>query len=198
MRALNELARGKLRDAGSLGEDVNIQVERGPRDFASGDRVMFLKNDRGLGIKNGTLGVIETVTPQQMAVRIDAGRSVAFDLKDYAHLDHGYAATIHKSQGVTVDRVHVLATPGLDRHAAYVALSRHRESVQLHYGKDDFADRSKLARVLSRERAKDSHSDKKSLASVTLYLAASSRVSPRGLRWSLHLSATSRCILQTP
>lgn len=177
---------------------MNIQVERGPRDFASGDRVMFLKNDRGLGIKNGTLGVIETVTPQQMAVRIDAGRSVAFDLKDYAHLDHGYAATIHKSQGVTVDRVHVLATPGLDRHAAYVALSRHRESVQLHYGKDDFADRSKLARVLSRERAKDSHSDKKSLASVTLYLAASSRVSPRGLRWSLHLSATSRCILQTP
>ena len=90
-----------------------------------------------------------------MTVRLDAGRSVAFDLKDYAHLDHGYAATIHKAQGVTVDRVHVLATPGLDRHAAYVALSRHRERVQLHYGRDDFADDAKLARVLSRERAKD-------------------------------------------
>ena len=44
------------------------------------------------------------------------GRSVAFDAKNYADIDHGYAATIHKSQGVTVDRVHVLATPGLDRH----------------------------------------------------------------------------------
>ena len=159
VRALNELARGKLRRAGSLGEDVNIQVERGGRVFASGDRVMFLKNDRGLGIKNGTLGIVETVTPQRMTVQIDAGRSVAFDLKDYAHLDHGYAATIHKAQGVTVDRVHVLATPGLDRHAAYVALSRHRESVQLHYGKDDFADRDKLYRVLSRERANDMASD---------------------------------------
>ena len=94
-----------------------------------------------------------------MAVRRDAGRSVAFDFKDYADLDHGYAATIHKAQGVTVDRVHVLATPGLDRHAAYVALSRHRDSVQLHYGRDDFADNAKLARVLSRERAKDMASD---------------------------------------
>jgi hypothetical protein len=94
-----------------------------------------------------------------MTVRLDAGRSVAFDLKDYAHLDHGYAATIHKAQGMTVDRAHVLATPGLDRHAAYVALSRHRDSVQLHYGRDDFADDAMLARGLSRDRSKDMASD---------------------------------------
>jgi ATP-dependent exoDNAse (exonuclease V) alpha subunit len=53
VRALNDLARGKLREAGELGENVPIHVERGKREFASGDRVMFLKNDRGLGIKNG-------------------------------------------------------------------------------------------------------------------------------------------------
>ena len=77
--------------------------------------------------------------------------SVAFDLKDYADVDHGYAATIHKAQGVTVDRAHVLATPGLDRHAAYVALSRHRDAVDLHYGRDDFADQGKLvARAVAR------------------------------------------------
>ena len=157
--ALNSLARGKLRAGQELGLDVGIRVERGDRTFASGDRVMFLKNDRELGIKNGSLGVVETVTAKDMTVRLDAGRSVAFDLKDYAHLDHGYAATIHKAQGVTIDRVHVLATPGLDRHAAYVALSRQRESVQLHYGRDDFADDARLARVLSRERAKDMTSD---------------------------------------
>jgi hypothetical protein len=51
-----------------------------------------------------------------MAVRTDDGRSVAFDTKDYAHIDHGYAATIHKAQGMTVDRAHVLATPGMDSH----------------------------------------------------------------------------------
>src|SRR3546814_3266145 len=94
-----------------------------------------------------------------MAVKLDDGRSVAFDLKDYAHVDHGYAATIHKSQGVTVDRAHVLATPGMDRHSAYVALSRHRDGVQLHYGRDDFADQRQPTRTLSRERAKDMASD---------------------------------------
>jgi Ti-type conjugative transfer relaxase TraA len=159
VRDLNELARGKLHEASRLGDDVTIKAERGERQFASGDRIMFLRNDRDLGVKNGSLGQIEQVSPQRIAVRLDDGRSVAFDTKHYAHVDHGYAATIHKAQGVTVDRAHVLATPGLDRHATYVALSRHRESVQLHYGRDDFADAGKLARTLSRERSKDMATD---------------------------------------
>jgi Ti-type conjugative transfer relaxase TraA len=163
VRDLNLTARDRLRQAGALGEDVTVSTERGERQFAVGDRLMFLKNDRGLGgaggVKNGMLGEIEQVSPTRMTVRLDAGRSVAFDLKDYAQVDHGYAATIHKSQGVTVDRTHVLATPGMDRHGAYVALSRHRDSVQLHYGRDEFEDLGKLTRVLSRERAKDMASD---------------------------------------
>jgi Ti-type conjugative transfer relaxase TraA len=159
VRALNDLARAKLREAGELGEDVSHHVERGRRDFAVGDRVIFLKNDRGLSIKNGSLGIIEAVNQSSMTVRLDNGRTIGFDLKDYAHLDHGYAATIHKTQGVTVDRAHVLATPGLDRHATYVALSRHRESLALHFGRDDFADDRTLARILARDRAKDMASD---------------------------------------
>ncbi len=159
VRALNIAARERLRAGGELGENVAVRTERGNREFATGDRVMFLKNERGLGVKNGTLGTIEAVTRSRMAVKLDDGRLVAFDVKDYANIDHGYAATVHKAQGVTVDRVHVLATPGLDRHAAYVALSRHRETVDLHYGSDDFADRGKLVRALSRERGKDMASD---------------------------------------
>jgi len=155
VRELNELARGSLRDSGDLGEDITISTERGERDFAPGDRLMFLRNDRNLEVKNGTLGEIERVSPQNITVKLDGGRSITFDTKDYANIDHGYAATIHKSQGMTVDRAHILATPGLDRHAAYVSLSRHRHDVQLHYGKDDFADAGKLARALSRERGKD-------------------------------------------
>lgn len=159
VRALNELARGRLREDGALGEDVSINAERGEREFASGDRLMFLRNDRELGVKNGSLGTVQSVSAQRMAVLLDDGRHVAFDIKDYAHVDHGYAATIHKAQGVTVDSAHVLATPGMDQHSSYVALSRHRDSVDLHYGKDDFADAGKLARVLSRERAKDMAGD---------------------------------------
>ena len=159
VRDLNLAARDRLRDAGELGGDVRVSAERGAREFATGDRIMFLKNERGLGVKNGTLGKVERVSPDSMAVKLDDGRSVAFDLKDYAHVDHGYAATIHKSQGVTVDQAHVLATPGMDRHSAYVALSRHRDGVQLHYGRDDFSEQRQLTRTLGRERAKDMASD---------------------------------------
>ncbi|TPJ64123.1 AAA family ATPase, partial [Mesorhizobium sp. B2-7-1] len=159
VRALNDAARERMRAAGDLGDEVHVDVERGARNFASGDRVMFLRNERGLGVKNGTLGTIEEVSVQSMTVQTDDGRSARFDLKDYAHIDHGYAATIHKAQGMTVDRTHVLATPGMDAHGSYVALSRHRDGMDLHYGRDDFATRERLVRTLSRDRAKDMASD---------------------------------------
>src|SRR5215831_6015405 len=60
---------------------------------------------------------------------------------------------------MTVDRAHVLATPGMDAHGSYVALSRHRDGVDLHYGRDDFASQDRLVRTLSRDRAKDMASD---------------------------------------
>ena len=156
---LNQLARERMRKGGDLGEEITVSTERGERAFAAGDRVMFLKNERGLGVKNGTLGSVQEITPERMSVRLDDGRQVGFELKAYADLDHGYASTIHKAQGVTVDRAHVLATPGLDRHAAYVALTRHRDGVSLHYGADQFADGQALARTLGRERAKDTTLD---------------------------------------
>lgn len=159
VHALNALARERRERRGELGEEVTIRTERGERQLARGDRVIFLRNERSLGVKNGSLGRVESVSSARLAVMLDDGRSVAFDVKDYGHVDHGYAATIHKAQGMTVDRVHVLATPGLDRHSAYVALSRHRDGVDLHYGRDDFADQGKLIRTLSRERGKDMASD---------------------------------------
>lgn len=155
VRALNEAARMRMQAAGDLGQEVRVTVERGVRGFASGDRIMFLQNERGLGVKNGTLGTIEQVSSHSMTAQTDDGRNVSFDLKDYNRIDHGYAATIHKAQGMTVDRTHVLATPGMDAHSSYVALSRHRDGMSLHYGRDDFADSAQFARTLSRDRAKD-------------------------------------------
>ena len=159
VQSLTGEARDRLRASGDLGEDVTVKAERGERQFATGDRIMFLRNERGMGVKNGTLATIERVSPGGMAVRLDDGRGVAFDTRDYAHVDHGYAATFHKSQGVTVDRAHILATPGMDRHSAYVGMSRHRDAVQLHYGRDDFADQRQLVRALSRDRGKDMAGD---------------------------------------
>lgn len=152
---LNDAARIRLAELGALGESVAVRTERGIREFADQDRILFLKNERDLGVKNGTLGTVEKAAPDRLAVRLDDGRRIDVDLKSYAHVDHGYAATVHKTQGMTVDRTHVLATPGLDAHASYVALSRHRHGTALHYGRDDFADEKALRRTLGRERPKD-------------------------------------------
>lgn len=152
---LNEAARARLAEQGELGRNFAVRTERGLREFADNDRILFLKNERDLGVKNGTLGTVEKAAPDVLAVRLDDGRRITVDLKTYAHVDHGYAATVHKTQGMTVDRTHVLATPGLDAHASYVALSRHRQGTALHYGRDDFADEAALGRTLGRERPKE-------------------------------------------
>src|SRR3546814_8749952 len=75
--------------------------------FAGEDRILFLRNEKSMGVKNGTLGTVERASAERLAVRLDNGERVDVDLKLYAHVDHGYAATIHKSQGMTVDRSHV-------------------------------------------------------------------------------------------
>lgn len=152
---LNAAARERLMAQGELGEEVTVRTERGLRQFAEHDRILFLRNERELGVKNGSLGTVEKAASDRLEVRLDDGRRVAVDLKSYADIDHGYAATVHKTQGMTVDRTHILATPGLDAHSAYVALSRHRSGTSLHYGRDDFADEHALRRTLGRERPKD-------------------------------------------
>jgi hypothetical protein len=63
-----------------------------------------------------------------MAIRADTGARHDLPARylDAGHLTHGYALTIHKSQGLTVDRCLVLASDTLDRNAGYTALSRGR------------------------------------------------------------------------
>ncbi|MBU2327259.1 MAG: AAA family ATPase, partial [Alphaproteobacteria bacterium] len=152
---LNALARDHLRAAGKLGEDHQIDTARGIRSFAEGDRIMFLKNDRSMGVKNGSLGEIEAIGQAGVTVRLDRGGSVSFDPKTYPGFDHGYAATIHKSQGVTVDTAHVLASSYMDRQAANVALTRHRDRVSMHYGRDAFPSRAAFVASTGRDGSKD-------------------------------------------
>lgn len=152
---LNQAARERLASQGELGQSATVETERGVRQFAENDRILFLKNERELGVKNGSLGTVERATRESLAVRLDDGRKVEVDLKNYGHVDHGYAATVHKTQGMTVDHTHVLATPGMDAHSTYVALSRHRAETAVHYGRDDFTDEAQLRRTLARERPKD-------------------------------------------
>jgi len=76
------------------------------RAFSQGDRVQFTAPNRGQHIANRELGTIEKIdNGGNLQLRLDSGRSVAFNIKENPHLDHGYAVTSHSSQGQTADRV---------------------------------------------------------------------------------------------
>lgn len=152
---LNALARAQVRAAGGLGPEQRVKATHGELPLAVGEQVMFLRNERSLGVKNGSLGTLRALKGDQLSIDLDEGRQVRFGLGDYRDLTHGYAATIHKAQGATVDRAYVLATGHMDAHATYVALSRHREAVRVSYSAESFGDLGALARQLGRVRTKD-------------------------------------------
>ncbi|WP_079921052.1 Ti-type conjugative transfer relaxase TraA [Martelella mediterranea] len=154
--SLNELARHTIKEHGGLQNEVTFDAVRGPRAFAVGDRLLFLENDRDLGVKNGMLATVEKANDGILDVRLDNGRAVTVNHEHYNNVDYGYATTIHKSQGATVDRVHVLATQMMDAQLSYVALSRHRETVALYAGRNDFPETRNLLDTLSLDRLKDS------------------------------------------
>lgn len=155
VRKLNAAIRTVMARHGALNDERTFQTERGVREFAVGDRLIFLENARFFEkraehlavqhVKNGMLGTVVRTTSDRgdtlLTVRLDAGREVTFGQDTYRNIDHGYAATIHKSQGATVDRTLVLATGLMDQHLAYVAMSRHRDRADLYMAREDFAPR---------------------------------------------------------
>ena len=143
VRELNALAREimKERDLFS-GPRVETTVRdrdgnsEGKREFQAGDRLYFKKNDRKMGVMNGETGTLTTIDVTSdgkdcsFTVKMDKGSDVWFDPRDYAQIDHGYAITIHKSQGETVDFSSNLVT-GMGLNALYVQLTRHRDGTKI-------------------------------------------------------------------
>ncbi|ARO32876.1 conjugal transfer relaxase TraA-like protein (plasmid) [Rhizobium sp. NXC14] len=157
---LNEALRQVMAGDGALSDSRTFQTARGAREFAAGDRIIFLENARFLEprassygpqyVKNGMLGTVISTGDKRgealMSVRLDNGHKVVFSEDSYRNVDHGYAATIHKAQGTTVERTLVLATGMMDQHLTYVAMTRHRDRVDLYAAREDFEPRPEWGR----------------------------------------------------
>jgi len=109
--------------------------ERVEREFSTGDQVVFLKNDNTLGVRNGTMGTVVAI--EEASLKIETAKGIKeINLSSYNHLDYGYALTVHKSQGQTVDRVIVNIDTKQERsnnaNSFYVAISRAREGVTVY------------------------------------------------------------------
>ena len=149
-RLLNRLARRRAVDAGHLtGPALTVDA----RSFQVGDRVVLLVNMGGqldldtgsrCRVDNGMIARIDTINHVTGEVDIDVaggGRRIRLtgDYVTSGAVDHGYATTIHKAQGVTCDNIHVVSPAGLYREAAYVSLSRARHSAHLYATSRDAA-----------------------------------------------------------
>ncbi len=84
------------------------------------DHVVCLRNDHRTGVTNGTRGIVVAAHPNRDTLDfLPEGRSAPISLGaaylDGGWLDHGYAITAHKAQGLTCDATFVLADEGLYR-----------------------------------------------------------------------------------
>ncbi len=125
-------------------------------DLSPGDRILFTENNRGTGFKNNETGTVATVDNGKVDIKKDSGQIVTLDPAKTHTLDHGWAITVHRSQGRTIDRALVagMASKVATAVLAYVACSRERWSLQV------FTDNIKRlqqswARVADRETALD-------------------------------------------
>lgn len=128
---LNARAREVRLSHGELGEAL---IEVDGVEFAVGDEVLAHRNDYRLGILNNDHGVARSLTDDGLMIQLDEGRFVELPLGylEAGHLTHGYAATIHKSQGATYDRVFVLGDDTFTIETGYTSLTRGKEQNQLY------------------------------------------------------------------
>ncbi len=155
--ALNVLARARLDQEGILGRERLVVHGR---EWAAGDRLVCRRNDYRpeLEVRNGTRGTVERVDPEDgtLVLRADDGRLVQLPADYLGHAHHGYAMTGHVSQGATVDRTYLLASPERGgAEWAYVAASRHRIDLRVYAITDEPARAAQaLATTWERRQAK--------------------------------------------
>lgn len=161
VRALNYLARERLHHEGELKRERLLEVASGSLALAEGDRIVITRNAKVLGMMNGDLATVTALQERgediEITAKLDSGRTRTWSLKEHAHIEHGYALTTHKAQGVSVERAYVLAHESLSaREWSYVAGSRAREAVHLYAEQTTAQD---LEQIMGRSHKKDTALD---------------------------------------
>jgi conjugative relaxase-like TrwC/TraI family protein len=130
--ALNARARDAMTRAGRL---VGPELVVGRTAYQAGDRIVTLAPSAGGRLVTSQRGEVTAVESETgtLVVRMDDGRTHTLgpDQTGSGQLAHGYATTVHRSQGATFDTAHLYADGG-GRELGYVAISRARQATQVH------------------------------------------------------------------
>jgi conjugative relaxase-like TrwC/TraI family protein len=155
---LNERARERLVKAGVVTSD-GLDV-RGVT-VGVGDQILVMRNERRLGVINGTTGtvtaidrdrgdmLIETMEVEPRAVRLPAS---FWNVKGRRRVALSYCRTIHKAQGSTCrgESFTLASDDTIHLEAVHVALSRGTQANHLYYSGEPLAHEDHVAVEVSR------------------------------------------------
>jgi conjugative relaxase-like TrwC/TraI family protein len=135
------------------------------KDFGEGDKIVFLKNDKMVGVSNGQTGQIISLEENGDAQIQLKEKTVSLNIKDfkgenpyYGNLDHAYCLSEYKAQGATVDKLiwHAPTDTGnLSTNSSYVAITRCKNEVAVYTDST-----SKLYQEVQQEQHKYSTMDR--------------------------------------
>ncbi|MEM7147543.1 MAG: MobF family relaxase [Verrucomicrobiota bacterium] len=161
VRDLNLSAQDQRLREGAIGKEF---IGVGGYNFHRGDRVVFTRNNKSLGVKNGNFGTVKGFNEKFQSVTIELDgvgeardRTRTIRVQDYEHLKLGYAVTTHKSQGMTVKNSYILTDETMiDREMTYVQISRAKDQTRLYTTREEAGDKLRdLIRDMERTRQKE-------------------------------------------
>jgi exodeoxyribonuclease V alpha subunit len=124
--ALNNLIRS------ALNRNADESSQPAFHRFQINDRVLQTRNDYQLGVFNGECGIVEEMSGEGVIVRFGE-RRVTYPRSAFASLTHGFAITIHRSQGseypFVIIPVHECQGAMLSRELLYTAMTRGKRMV---------------------------------------------------------------------
>ena len=154
---LNDLAQAHAIEHGQVSTGAGAVALHNSSRAHVGDTIVTRKNARRLivnsgqdFVKNGDLWRVTDLHNDGRITAQHTGHGGKVTLPAHyveQSVELGYAATIHRAQGSTVDTAHALVDASTDRAGAYVALTRGRENNQLYVS---LADGEKRDDVLDR------------------------------------------------
>ena len=152
--ALNSAAQAARQEHGHLSDEG---IDHKKETFHIGDRILITKNSKIRGLQNGDFGVITGIkkSPLEITVSFDNGETKSIRLQEFEDVQLGYATTVHKAQGATVDRAYVLGGgPLVDKHMGLVQASRSRFETMIFLEQDEEGDIAEYIKSMGQERLK--------------------------------------------
>ncbi len=149
---INAAVREARKQRYDISESIPFETKHGPAEFAAGDRLQFTGNDKLRGIYNGQAGTVKEIDGSRMTVQLDGRKQakVTFDADTFRDFRHGYAGTIYRGQGRTIDETYLFHSKYWRNASSYVALTRHSEKTELFVAREIAKDLPELARQMSR------------------------------------------------